>query len=76
MRPHELFGVVLRGFGVWFLYRCLDYVVGTLLKAAYGSFFPSSTLTEEKVFAAFYLALGVIVLGFASRITRLIYPGS
>ena len=75
MRPHEMFGVVLRGFGVWFLYRGIDYVAVTLLKTAEGSISSPSTLTEDKMFAAFYLALGMIVLGFASHIVHLVYPG-
>jgi len=75
MRPHEMFGVVLRGFGVWFLYRGIEYVAVTLLKTAEGSISSPYTLTEEKILAAFYLALGMIVLGFASHIVRLVYPG-
>lgn len=75
MRPHEMFGVVLRGFGVWFLYRGIDYAVMTLLKTAEGSISSPITLTEEKVFAGFYLALGMIVLGLASHIVHLVYPG-
>ena len=62
MRPHELFGVVLRVFGIWFLYRGIEYVAVTLLKAADGSISSPYTLTEDKVFAAFYLALGMIGL--------------
>jgi hypothetical protein len=75
MRPHEMFGVVLRGFGVWFLYRGIDFVAMTLLKTTEGSISSPYTLIEEKVLAAFYLALGMIVLGFASHIIHLIYPG-
>ena len=75
MRPHEMFGVVLRGFGVWFLFRGIEYVTVTLLKTVDGSISSPSTLTEDKVFAALYLALGLIVLGFASYIVHLVYPG-
>ena len=75
MRPHEMFGVVLRGFGIWFLYRGIEYVAVTLLKTAEASISSPYTLTDEKILAAFYLALGMIVLGFASHIVRLVYPG-
>ena len=75
MRPHEMFGVVLRVFGIWFLYRGIEYVAVTLLKMADGAVFSPSALTEDKVFAAFYLVLGMIVLGFASHIVHLVYPG-
>lgn len=74
MRPHEMFGVVLRGFGVWFLFRGIEYAALTLVKTVEGSFPAPSTLTEDKVFAVLYLALGMIVLGFASQIVRLVYP--
>ena len=73
MRPRELFGVVLRVLGIWFLTRGAYYTFFTVLKSAGVPTSSEVPVTEDKLIAAFYFVIGLIILILGDHIVRLIY---
>jgi hypothetical protein len=73
MRSHDYFGVALRVFGIWFLYKAGYDIVFLGVKLA--GLVPNSltSTSEYKWFIAYYLAAALIAFVYTDHIVKLIY---
>lgn len=73
MRARDLFGVVVRGIGVWMMTQAAYWAFFAVMKSnpSFGN--PRVPQQEDVAMAVFYVALGLVLLGLADPIVRLIY---
>ncbi len=73
MSPRDLFGVVVRGIGVWTCIQGVTAAYYAILKTVQIAPVSSISPAYDRLMAAFYLALGLGLIVLADYFVRLIY---
>ena len=76
MQPRDLFGVVVRSFGLWFITDGIRTMYIVLLRTAGMNTASSISMAEEKLGTAYWFILGMGLLLLADHIARLVYRPS
>jgi len=73
MKPRDLFGVAIRGIGIWILTQAAYWGFYAFLKLQTTMGNPSIPPQEDAAMAVFYLVLGILLIVLADSIVRAVY---
>lgn len=73
MGPRDWFGVFLRGLGVYQVVLATYYSFFVFIKLAGASTNSTAPILEDKLFAGYYFAVGLVLIILADQIVSLIY---
>jgi hypothetical protein len=73
MQTRDLFCLSSRVLGLWFVTQGLYYGFFALIKALGVVAYSQIPATEDKLFSAFFFALGFVLIGCARDLTFIVY---
>jgi hypothetical protein len=75
MTGRDMFAVIIRGFGAYFIYRAIDGGVALIVVACGFDFHLKNAAATDSFFYLSYFLIGALLIFWADRLAGLVYRG-